>query len=50
MHLLNVNTFQFAEFFQTPPPYAILSHAWGDDSEEVSYRNALAGRLDSPET
>lgn len=50
MRLLNVNTFQFAEFFQTPPPYAILSHAWGDDSEEVSYRNALAGRLDSPET
>lgn len=51
MRLLNVDTFQFAEFFyQTPPPYAILSHTWGDDSEEVSYSNVLAGRLESPET
>ncbi|KAK0746027.1 heterokaryon incompatibility protein-domain-containing protein [Schizothecium vesticola] len=51
MRLLNVETFQFAEFVcQTPPPYAILSHTWGDDSEEVSYSNVLAGRLDSPET
>lgn len=51
MRLLNVDTFQFAEFFyQTPPPYAILSHTWGDDSEEVSYSNVLAGRLDSPDT
>jgi hypothetical protein len=51
MRLLNVKTFQFAELFcQTPPPYAILSHTWGDDSEEVSYRSVLAGRLDSPET
>lgn len=51
MRLLNVDTFQFAEFFyQTPPPYAILSHTWGDDSEEVSYSNVLAGHLESPET
>ncbi|KAK1834707.1 ankyrin repeat-containing domain protein [Podospora conica] len=51
MRLLNVETFQFDDFFyQTPPRYAILSHTWGKDSDEVSYSNVLAGRLDSPET
>jgi len=25
------------------PPYAILSHTWGDDSEEVSYADLVAG-------
>ncbi|KAK4156946.1 hypothetical protein C8A00DRAFT_40636 [Chaetomidium leptoderma] len=31
-----------------PPPYAVLSHTWGSDSEEVSYHDVLNGRLNSP--
>ncbi|KAK4105532.1 HET-domain-containing protein [Parathielavia hyrcaniae] len=48
MRLLNVDTFKLEEFFYvTPPPYAILSHTWGSDSEEVSYRDVQDGKLDS---
>ena len=47
MHLLNVDTFKLEYFVSDPPPYAILSHTWGSDSEEVSYRDVLNGRLDS---
>ena len=37
MRLLNVRTLEFKEFFDDKiPPYAILSHRWGDD--EVSYQ------------
>ncbi|KAK3906805.1 hypothetical protein C8A05DRAFT_11493 [Staphylotrichum tortipilum] len=51
MRLLDVNSFQFKEFFYAkPPPYAILSHTWGSDSEEVSYRDVLDGRLSTPAT
>ena len=32
------------------PPYAVLSHTWGKDSEEVSYHDVLNGRLDSATT
>lgn len=51
MHLLNVETLRFEDFFGVaqPPPYAILSHTWGEDHEEVSYRDVLDGRLDAPE-
>jgi hypothetical protein len=36
MRLINVRTREFKEFFGQPiTPYAILSHAWGE--EEVSY-------------
>lgn len=46
MRLLNVETFQLEEFFyDDPPPYAILSHTWGKDSEEVSHRDVLDGKL-----
>ena len=46
MRLLNVETFKLEEFFyETPPPYAILSHTWGKDEEEVSYRDVLDGKL-----
>ncbi|KAI0487382.1 heterokaryon incompatibility protein-domain-containing protein [Xylaria cf. heliscus] len=31
MHLLNVHTRQLQEFFERIPPYAILSHTWGED-------------------
>ncbi len=47
MHLLNVDTFKLEYFVSDPPPYAILSHTWRSDSEEVSYRDVLDGRLDS---
>ncbi|KAI1400907.1 HET-domain-containing protein [Hypoxylon fuscum] len=37
MRLINVNTFKLEEFFgQEKPPYAILSHAWGD--QEVTFQ------------
>ncbi|KXX77916.1 Vegetative incompatibility protein HET-E-1 [Madurella mycetomatis] len=49
MRLLNVDTFRLEEFFcADPPPYAILTHTWGNDSEEVSYRDVLNGMLDLP--
>ncbi|GAB1310460.1 Heterokaryon incompatibility domain-containing protein [Madurella fahalii] len=48
MRLLNIDTFKLEEFFYAdPPPYAILSHTWGNDSEEVSYRDVLDGMLGS---
>ncbi|KXX73016.1 Vegetative incompatibility protein HET-E-1, partial [Madurella mycetomatis] len=51
MRLLHVETFRFEEFFgMSPPSYAILSHTWGKDSEEVSYRDVLKGRLDMAAT
>lgn len=31
MRLLHANDFTFHEFFDEIPPYAILSHRWGDD-------------------
>ena len=47
MRLLNAETFKLEEFFYVDPPrYAILSHTWGADNEEVSYRDVLDGRLD----
>lgn len=51
MRLLNVDTFGLEEFFySTPPAYAILSHTWGSDAEEVSYRDVQDGRLNSSAT
>ena len=47
MRLLNVDTYQLEDFFYGErPPYAILSHTWGNDADEVSYRDVLNGRLD----
>ena len=43
MRLLNVNTYEFKEFFDHDiPPYGILSHRWGED--EVSYKEFRKGR------
>jgi len=40
MRLINVETLKLEEFFDDRvPPYAILSHTWGDDDEEVSFRD-----------
>ncbi|KAH8802502.1 heterokaryon incompatibility protein-domain-containing protein, partial [Xylogone sp. PMI_703] len=47
MRLINVETFKLEEFFDgTVPPYAILSHTWGHDNEEVSFRDIDEGRLE----
>ncbi|KAL8688320.1 MAG: hypothetical protein Q9218_005744 [Villophora microphyllina] len=43
MRLLNIQSLQFQEFFDTNiPRYAILSHRWGED--EVSYKQMRKGR------
>jgi hypothetical protein len=43
MRLLNVKTRKSEEFFDNIPPYAILSHRWGDD--EVTFQDIKSGRL-----
>ncbi|RYP08418.1 hypothetical protein DL764_001906 [Monosporascus ibericus] len=51
MRLLNVETFELDVFdVAHTPAYAILSHTWGKDSEEVSYNDISAGRLATAET
>ena len=40
MRLINVQTYILEEFFnEQVPPYAILSHTWGRDQDEVSFRD-----------
>ena len=47
MRLINVETFKLEEFFDdTVPPYAILSHTWGNDNEEVSFRDIEEGKFE----
>jgi hypothetical protein len=51
MHLLHAEedgTFTLDEFFGNDiPPYAILSHTWGADSEEVSFSDIIGGTGES---
>ncbi|KAH8886796.1 hypothetical protein GQ53DRAFT_337775 [Thozetella sp. PMI_491] len=49
MRLINVKTFKLEEFldYQTPR-YAILSHTWGEDREELTFRNVEEGEIDKP--
>lgn len=43
MRLLNARTYEFHEFYNgTPPPYAILSHTWGEYGE-VSFQDLCHG-------
>jgi len=43
MRLINVHTLGMEEFFDNKiPPYAILSHCWGEN--EVSYKDFKKGR------
>lgn len=37
MRLIDAEKLRIQEFTGDPPPYAILSHRWGDDAEEVAY-------------
>ncbi|KAL6833579.1 hypothetical protein J3E69DRAFT_353214 [Trichoderma sp. SZMC 28015] len=49
MRLINVNTFKLEEFLDyRAPPYAILSHTWGDDYEELSFRDVEDGNINKP--
>jgi len=48
MRLLRIepdDTFSLVEYFKKDiPPYAILSHTWGADSEEVTYKDLVEGK------
>ena len=44
LHIADDETLSLVEFIEDDiPPYAILSHTWGPDSEEVSYRDMIDG-------
>ncbi|KAK1755848.1 heterokaryon incompatibility protein-domain-containing protein [Echria macrotheca] len=47
MRLLNIKTRELEPFFGKPaPPYAVLSHTWGRDEDELSFDDARDGRWD----
>ncbi|RYP40657.1 hypothetical protein DL767_001515 [Monosporascus sp. MG133] len=49
MRLINVKSFKLEEFVDyKTPPYAILSHTWGDDCEELTIRDVEEGKFDKP--
>ena len=51
MRLINVDTFRLDEFVDDAvPPYAILSHRWGPDADEVSFRDIESGAMERPST
>ncbi|KAL3252186.1 hypothetical protein ABHI18_010220 [Aspergillus niger] len=45
MRLINVNTLKLEEFYGDVPRYAILSHTWGADHEELSFREITRKNL-----
>ncbi|KAI0542006.1 heterokaryon incompatibility protein-domain-containing protein [Xylaria digitata] len=48
MWLINVTTKaleKFADDYKKPPPYAILSHTWGADHEEISFQELQDGKI-----
>src|SRR5688572_2622036 len=50
MRLININTLRLEEFHEDgAPAYAILSHTWGKDSEEISVRDLDDGNLNEPD-
>src|SRR6266480_3547333 len=47
MRLINVKTFKLEEFFhETIPPYAILSHTWGNEKDEISFHDIEKGNIE----
>ncbi|KAL5088552.1 hypothetical protein Trisim1_006509 [Trichoderma cf. simile WF8] len=49
MRLINVKTLKLEEFLDyRAPPYAILSHTWGSDDEELSFRDVEDGNINKP--
>ncbi|KAH6845648.1 hypothetical protein B0I37DRAFT_356096 [Chaetomium sp. MPI-CAGE-AT-0009] len=49
MRLIDVKTCKLVKFlgYETPP-YAILSHTWGVDEEELDFDDVKEGRIDKP--
>ncbi|KXX78246.1 Vegetative incompatibility protein HET-E-1 [Madurella mycetomatis] len=46
MRLINVKTSKLEEFLDYKTPlYAILSHTWGDDGEELTFRDVEEGKI-----
>ncbi|KAE9378803.1 HET-domain-containing protein [Stipitochalara longipes BDJ] len=46
MRLLNIDTIRLEEVHgDSVPPYAILSHTWGEDWEEIHYNDIQSGRM-----
>jgi hypothetical protein len=44
LHIEDDGSFSLAEFMgQNVPPYAILSHTWGANNQEVSYQDVVNG-------
>lgn len=49
MRLINANTLKLESFFQANvPPYAILSHTWGPDEEEITFQDFQNDKIDKP--
>src|SRR5436190_21736523 len=48
MRLINTKTLEMEEFYDKIPPYVILSHTWGPDSDELTFRNVEEGKIDKP--
>ncbi|KAL7805241.1 hypothetical protein V8C44DRAFT_341237 [Trichoderma aethiopicum] len=49
MRLINVKTHKLEEFLDDrAPAYAILSHTWAEDYEELSFRDVEDGNTDKP--
>ncbi|KIW13670.1 hypothetical protein PV08_08861 [Exophiala spinifera] len=46
MWLLNARTYRI-KHFTIPPPYAILSHQWGDEEDEISFADIRRTREES---
>ncbi|RYP53890.1 hypothetical protein DL768_001202 [Monosporascus sp. mg162] len=47
MRLINVKTWKLESFVgKGVPPYAILSHTWGKDEEELSFRDIQTGNIE----
>ncbi|KAL6864546.1 heterokaryon incompatibility protein domain-containing protein [Trichoderma novae-zelandiae] len=47
MRLIDTSTLKLEEFSDDSiPPYAILSHTWGNDSEELTFRQVENGEID----
>jgi hypothetical protein len=47
MYLLRCESdgeFSLTEYYGQLPPYAILSHTWGSDDEEVTFKDILKSR------
>jgi hypothetical protein len=46
MWLINTSTLELESFQSQPPPYGILSHRWGSDKDEVSFKEWNADHAD----